>query len=198
MHDGLWERLLTALDGRLPPQVLDTWIRPGRLIGFRDNRLEIGVPNKFVRAYIVEHYLPDLQAAAHPKRSGLQGDVLEREIEDVLRTHREVREHVEHLRLELHHAPAPAQLVELAVDLAVAEGQDHGGERSARAVAVVPRKRDARGARPGARRRPHVPPGGVDERRRTSALYARRFRDRVPVPLPHVCLTVRSRPTDRM
>jgi chromosomal replication initiator protein len=64
MHDGLWERLLDGLAKRLPPQVLDTWIRPGRLLEVRDDRLEIGVPNKFVRGYIVEHYLADLRAAA--------------------------------------------------------------------------------------------------------------------------------------
>jgi len=64
MQDGLWERLLTALEGRLPPQVLDTWIRPGRLLDCRDNRLEIGVANKFVRGYLLEHYLPSLRDAA--------------------------------------------------------------------------------------------------------------------------------------
>jgi len=62
--DGLWERLLAALDGRLPPKALDTWIRPGRLLAHSDHRLEIGVPNKFVRGYILEHYLDALQAAA--------------------------------------------------------------------------------------------------------------------------------------
>ena len=64
MHDGLWDRLLTALASRLPSQVLDTWIRPGRVLDYRDNRLEIGVPNKFIRGYVVEHYLADLRAAA--------------------------------------------------------------------------------------------------------------------------------------
>ena len=64
MSDDLWERLLGFLDGKLPPQVLDTWLRPGRLLGYRDNRLEIAVPNKFIRRYIEDHYLPDLQAAA--------------------------------------------------------------------------------------------------------------------------------------
>jgi chromosomal replication initiator protein len=64
MHDGLWDRLLAALETRLPPQVLDTWIRPGRILDCRDHRLEIGVPNKFFRGYIVEHYLADLRAAA--------------------------------------------------------------------------------------------------------------------------------------
>jgi len=64
MHDGLWDRLLTALESRLPSQVLDTWIRPGRVLDYRDHRLEIGVPNKFIRGYVVEHYLADLRAAA--------------------------------------------------------------------------------------------------------------------------------------
>ncbi len=64
MQDRLWERFLTALEGRLPPQALDTWIRPGRLLAHRDGHLEIGVPSKFIRSYVVEHYLADLQAAA--------------------------------------------------------------------------------------------------------------------------------------
>ncbi len=64
MDNALWERLLAALERRLPPQVLETWIRPGRVLAYRDNRLEIGVPNKFLRGYIVEHYLADLRAAA--------------------------------------------------------------------------------------------------------------------------------------
>src|SRR5262245_23632160 len=64
MSDRLWDRFLAALEGRLPPQALDTWIRPGRLLAHRDTHLEIGVPSKFLRSYIVDHYLPDLQAAA--------------------------------------------------------------------------------------------------------------------------------------
>ncbi|MBI3455371.1 MAG: chromosomal replication initiator protein DnaA [Candidatus Rokubacteria bacterium] len=64
MHDRLWERLLGALEGQLPPQALDTWIRPGRVLALRDTHLEIGAPSKFIRNYIVDHYLAALQAAA--------------------------------------------------------------------------------------------------------------------------------------
>jgi chromosomal replication initiator protein len=64
MHDGLWERLLAALEGHLPPQAIDTWVRPGRLVSCRDQRLEIGVPNRFIRDYLLEHHLPALRAAA--------------------------------------------------------------------------------------------------------------------------------------
>ena len=65
MHDRLWERFLAALEGKLPPQALDTWIRPGRLLAHRDDHLEIGVPSKFIRNYVIEHYL----SAAGPTRS---------------------------------------------------------------------------------------------------------------------------------
>ncbi|HEV8675765.1 MAG TPA: chromosomal replication initiator protein DnaA [Methylomirabilota bacterium] len=64
MQDRLWERLLAALEGKLPSQALDTWIRPGRLLAHRDSHLEIGVPSKFIRTYLLEHYLAELQGAA--------------------------------------------------------------------------------------------------------------------------------------
>src|SRR5262249_50102618 len=64
MHDAPWEHLLTAFEGKLPPQALDTWVRPGRVLVHRDDRLEIGVPSQFIRGYLVEHYLNDLQGAA--------------------------------------------------------------------------------------------------------------------------------------
>jgi chromosomal replication initiator protein len=64
MSDTLWDRLLASLEGHLPPQALANWIRPARLLGYHDNRLELAVPNKFARQYIEQHYLTTLQAAA--------------------------------------------------------------------------------------------------------------------------------------
>jgi len=64
MPDTLWDRLLASLEGHLPPQALANWIRPARLLGYHDNRLELAVPNKFARQYIEQHYLATLQAAA--------------------------------------------------------------------------------------------------------------------------------------
>ena len=64
MSDTLWDRLLASLEDHLPPQALANWIRPARLLGYHDNRLELAVPNKFARQYIEQHYLGTLQAAA--------------------------------------------------------------------------------------------------------------------------------------
>jgi chromosomal replication initiator protein len=63
MRDDLHQQLLGALDGRLSPEVLDTWIRPLRVLDVRDTRVEIAVPNKFFRQYLEQHYLDALRAA---------------------------------------------------------------------------------------------------------------------------------------
>ena len=52
MRDDVHDRLLAALEGKLPGEVLDTWIRPLRVLDARDNRLELSVPNKFFRQQI--------------------------------------------------------------------------------------------------------------------------------------------------
>jgi chromosomal replication initiator protein len=63
MRDDLHDQLLGALAGKLPPEVLDTWIRPLRVLDARDTRVELGVPTKFFRQYLEQHYLDALQAA---------------------------------------------------------------------------------------------------------------------------------------
>jgi chromosomal replication initiator protein len=64
MTDDLWDRLVTVLEQRLPPPVMESWIRPLRLVSYHANRLELAVPTKFFRRYLEDHYLADLQAAA--------------------------------------------------------------------------------------------------------------------------------------
>ena len=63
MRDDLHERLMGALEGKLPTEVLDTWIRPLRVLNAGDTRLELGVPNKFFRQHLEQHYLDALGAA---------------------------------------------------------------------------------------------------------------------------------------
>jgi len=63
MRDDVHDRLLAAPEGKLPGEVLDTWIRPLRVLDARDTRLELSVPNKFFRQQIELRYLEPLQAA---------------------------------------------------------------------------------------------------------------------------------------
>jgi chromosomal replication initiator protein len=63
MRDDLHERILATLDAKLPPEVLDTWMRPLRVVGHRENVVELAVPNRFFRQYLEQHYLDVLRAA---------------------------------------------------------------------------------------------------------------------------------------
>ena len=75
MHDDVHDRLLGALEGKLPPEVLDTWIRPLRVLDAHETRVELSVPNKFFRQHLEQRYLEALRGgrrergrAARPAR----------------------------------------------------------------------------------------------------------------------------------
>ncbi len=64
MLDGLWTRMLSALEGKIPAAAIDSWFRPSRLLAVEGDHLQIGVPNKFSRDWLEEHHLDALRAAA--------------------------------------------------------------------------------------------------------------------------------------
>ncbi len=64
MLDSLWARLLESLSRKLPATVLDTWVRPCRLLAVEGDHLRIGSPNTFSRNWLVQHHLEALQIAA--------------------------------------------------------------------------------------------------------------------------------------
>ncbi|MBI4635286.1 MAG: ATP-binding protein, partial [Candidatus Rokubacteria bacterium] len=73
--NSLWARLLDTAAQKLPSAVLDTWVRPCRLLAVEGDHLQIGAPNRFARDWLVKHHLEALQSAArdciggHPRVS---------------------------------------------------------------------------------------------------------------------------------
>jgi chromosomal replication initiator protein len=63
MRDDIHDRLLAALEAKLPAEAVDTWIRPLRVLDARETRVELAVPTKFFRQQIEQRYLEVLQAA---------------------------------------------------------------------------------------------------------------------------------------
>ncbi len=67
--------MLEAAGRRLPPAVLDSWVRPCRLLALEGDHLRIGAPNRFSRDWLAQHHLETLQMAAqecvggHPRVS---------------------------------------------------------------------------------------------------------------------------------
>ena len=68
MRDDLHERLLGCPGGKLPPEVLDTWIRPLRVLEVSETRVELIVPDNFFRQQLEQRYLEPLRAAVSHRR----------------------------------------------------------------------------------------------------------------------------------
>jgi chromosomal replication initiator protein len=56
--------MLSSMEGKVPAAALDSWIRQSRLLAVEGNHLRIGVPNTFSQAWLAEHHLDALRAAA--------------------------------------------------------------------------------------------------------------------------------------
>jgi len=72
---SLWTRLVDCASRKLPPLVLDSWVRPCRLLAIEGDHISIGAPNGFFRDRLLQHHLEALQSAAqeclggHPRVS---------------------------------------------------------------------------------------------------------------------------------
>jgi chromosomal replication initiator protein len=64
MHDALWSRLLTDLEGQMPEAALESWLRPCRAVALDGNRLRVLAPNKYTRDWIGQHHADTIEAAA--------------------------------------------------------------------------------------------------------------------------------------
>src|SRR5215510_4026172 len=56
--------MLESAGRRLPPAVLESWVRPCRLLAVEGDHLRIGAPNRFSRDWLAQHHLETLQVAA--------------------------------------------------------------------------------------------------------------------------------------
>lgn len=61
--DELWEEALKRLRDQLGKQNFDTWIKPIRVRERRGAEVDLDVPNKFFRDWLLEHFLAPLQDA---------------------------------------------------------------------------------------------------------------------------------------
>ncbi len=62
MEGSLWQECLTKLEGKLPEQQFNTWIRP--LHAIENNSLfKLLAPNRFVLDWVNEHYLGEIKTA---------------------------------------------------------------------------------------------------------------------------------------
>ena len=61
MSQPIWDQCFSQLENNLSAQQFSTWIRPLQVI-FRENEIRLLAPNTFVRDYVSEHFLNDVQS----------------------------------------------------------------------------------------------------------------------------------------
>src|SRR5499433_2477967 len=70
MLDNLGSQMLQSAGRRLPAAIVDSWVRPCRLLAVEGDHLRIGAPNKFSRDWLAQNYLDALHQAAREVLGG--------------------------------------------------------------------------------------------------------------------------------
>lgn len=60
MSQPIWDQCLSQLENTLSAQQFSTWIRPLQVV-FPDNDIRLLAPNQFVRDYVSDHFLSNIQ-----------------------------------------------------------------------------------------------------------------------------------------
>jgi len=61
--ENIWLEAQSNIAKVLTPQTFDTWIRPIKFLSFKNNSLQLEVPNKFVKEWVEEKYTSMIQEA---------------------------------------------------------------------------------------------------------------------------------------
>jgi chromosomal replication initiator protein len=61
---ALWEQFLAVAARRLPQAVVDSWVRPCRLLAVEGDHLRVAAPNRFSRDWLAQHHMDGLQQVA--------------------------------------------------------------------------------------------------------------------------------------
>ena len=64
MLAALWEQFLVVAARRLPQAVVDSWVRPCRLLAVEGDHLRVAAPNRFSRDWLAQHHIDSLQQVA--------------------------------------------------------------------------------------------------------------------------------------
>ncbi len=58
-----WQAVLDRLSSQVSPQSFETWFSRIQPLSFESERVELGVGNRFIRAWLQDHYMPAIREA---------------------------------------------------------------------------------------------------------------------------------------
>ncbi|MCK4518498.1 MAG: ATP-binding protein, partial [Candidatus Omnitrophica bacterium] len=56
LSKDIWRKLKLVLKGQLNPQSFNVWLAPTQAVSFKDDIIDVEVPNKFFKGWLEEHY----------------------------------------------------------------------------------------------------------------------------------------------
>lgn len=66
--DAFWDKASKIIQEKISKQNFDTWIKPIKVVAMEDQRVQLAVPNKFFKDWLLDNYSStikqSLQAAA--------------------------------------------------------------------------------------------------------------------------------------
>ena len=74
MPESLWNRCLRVLEGELPEQQFNTWVRPLQAVE-RDGELKLLAPNRYVIEWLGQNLLPRIKELILAFAEGLAPEV---------------------------------------------------------------------------------------------------------------------------
>ena len=83
-----WQAVLDRLSTHLSPQSFETWFSRIELLQFDSQRVELGVGNRFIRAWLQDHYMPTIREAV----ADILGNAPKIDLKISKRAFREIRE----------------------------------------------------------------------------------------------------------
>ena len=92
MPESLWNRCLRVLEGELPEQQFNTWVRPLQAVE-RDGEIKLLAPNRYVIEWLGQNLLPRIKELIQAFAEGLAPEV---ELDVVLRLALDRIDHWQH------------------------------------------------------------------------------------------------------
>ena len=55
--ETVWDKATKIIQEKVSRQNFDTWIKPVRIVSMEDKRIQLAVPNRFFRDWLMDNYL---------------------------------------------------------------------------------------------------------------------------------------------
>jgi len=63
--ESVWDKATKIIQEKVSKQNFDTWIKPIKIVSMEDKRVQLSVPNKFFKDWLMDNYLSMIKNSLH-------------------------------------------------------------------------------------------------------------------------------------